>query len=112
MLYEVITGNDPGRDQYIDFEGGLNLQTVHERYPVSLKTSTDIYGTSNQSESLRFGQEFTDAPQVDLSQYLIELNISGINMSILQGHISYGSNKHLISGFSSRGLVASSYNFV
>ncbi len=100
-------GNDPGRDQYIDFEGGLNLRTVHERYPVSFATNIDIFGTSNQSESLRFGQEFTDAPQIDLSQYLIELNISGLNLSILQGHISYGSNKHLISGFSSRGLVAS-----
>ncbi|NIP30355.1 MAG: hypothetical protein GTO02_08610, partial [Candidatus Dadabacteria bacterium] len=71
-------GNDPGRDQYIDFEGGLNLRTVHERYPISFATNTDIFGTSNQSESLRFGQEFTDAPQIDLSQYLFELNISGL----------------------------------
>jgi hypothetical protein len=105
MFEDHSEGNDPGRNEYIDIEGGLNLQTVHERYPFSLSTSTDIFGTSNQSESLRFGQEFTNAPQIDLSQYLIELNISGLDISILQGHISYGSNKHLISGFSSRGLV-------
>lgn len=102
-------GNAPPRDEYVDVIGGAGLDTLIARGPFSLRSNLSIFGTSREEEALRFFQQQAqggNAPRIDLSQYLFDVNIGGINLSLLQGHVSFGSNRHLISGFASRGLVA------
>src|SRR5690606_26917328 len=44
------------------------------------------------------------APRIDLSSYLIEFGKGRFKVNL--GHISFGSNRHLINSFSSRGIRA------
>ena len=67
------------------------------------QTSFDFAGSTFQSEALRFGTLGNRAPDVDLSSYLIQLKLGRAKVDI--GHTSMGSSRHLISGFSSRGIT-------
>ena len=102
-------GNEPPREEFVDVNGGASLDTVTGRGPFHLRTNWAIFGTSREEEALRFSQQQSqggNAPRIDLSQYLLEGNIGGVNLLLRQGHISFGSNRHLIDGFASRGIVA------
>jgi hypothetical protein len=67
------------------------------------ESSFDFAGSTFQSEALRFGTLGTNAPLVDLSSYLVQLKLGRAKMAI--GHTSSGTSRHLISGFSSRGIT-------
>ena len=68
-----------------------------------LQSSADFAGSTFQPEALRFGTLGTKAPQIDLSSYLVQLKLGRTKFII--GHTSFGSSRHLISGFSSRGIT-------
>ncbi|HEX6187211.1 MAG TPA: hypothetical protein VFZ40_03955 [Pyrinomonadaceae bacterium] len=67
------------------------------------ETSFDFAGSTFHPEALRFGTLGTEAPQIDLSSYLVQLKLGRAKVAI--GHTSFGSSRHLISGFSSRGIT-------
>ena len=75
------------------------------RGPFNSQTQFDFVGASFQKEALRFGELGDRAPQVDLSSYLMQFQ-SG-KMKYQSGHYSYGTLRHLMSGFSSRGMMMS-----
>jgi hypothetical protein len=67
------------------------------------ETSFDFAGSTFGQEALRFSTLGEKAPQVDLSSYLVQLKLGRAKMAI--GHTSFGTSRHLISGFSSRGIT-------
>jgi hypothetical protein len=67
------------------------------------ETSFDFAGSTFQSEALRFGTLGTRAPQIDLSSYLAQFKLGRAKVAV--GHTSVGASRHLISGFSSRGIT-------
>ena len=66
------------------------------------ESSFDFAGSSFKPETLQFGALGREAPDVDLSSYLMNFQIGKAKFSL--GHTSFGNNRHLVSSFSSRGL--------
>lgn len=66
------------------------------------QSSFDFAGSSFQQEALRFGTLGNDAPNVDLASYLIQIQTGPVKFQV--GHFGYGSHRHLINSFSSRGV--------
>lgn len=98
--------NAPPREgRYQDLGGQFNLQTEHVRNGVAIKGHSSLIGTSYRPEALRFGQIGTDAPKIDLSSYVIEYQQGDVGLSV--GHVGFGNQPHLISGFNSRGTLVS-----
>jgi hypothetical protein len=69
------------------------------------QTRFDFVGHSFQQEALRFGELGDRAPKVDLSSYLMQFQTG--KMKYQSGHYSYGTLRHLMNGFCSRGLMMS-----
>ena len=93
----------PDRAEYQDFTVNTGFQTLHAGRSWSLKTQSNFVGVSNRLEALRYGERQNRAPKFDLSDYLVTVARGSASLSL--GHVSYGSNRHLVNGFSSRGLV-------
>ena len=68
----------------------------------SSQTSFDFAGSSFRQEALRFSTLGNEAPRVDLASYLVQMQIGKVKAQI--GHFGYGTQRHLINGFSSRGI--------
>lgn len=67
------------------------------------ETTVDFAGSTFQPDALRFGTLGNNAPQIDLSSYLVQLKFGRAKVAI--GHTSFGSSRHLINSFSSRGII-------
>ena len=67
------------------------------------QTQFDFAGSTFQPEALRFGTLGKEAPQIDLSSYLVQLQLGRAKIAI--GHTSFGSSRHLINSFFSRGIT-------
>jgi hypothetical protein len=67
------------------------------------QTSFDFAGSTFQAEALRFGTLGNNAPQVDLSSYLVQFKLGRARVNI--GSTSFGSSRQLINNFSSRGIT-------
>ncbi|MDQ6893879.1 MAG: hypothetical protein M3167_14500 [Acidobacteriota bacterium] len=80
----------------------LDLQGAFVRNGWTLAPRVNIIGASLQNEAIRFGQLGNAAPQVDLSQYAIGLTHGGFSLQI--GTVIYGTERHLLFGFLSRGV--------
>ncbi|HET8674509.1 MAG TPA: hypothetical protein VFO63_01880, partial [Blastocatellia bacterium] len=63
----------------------------------------DLVGSSFQQAALRFGQLGERAPQVDLSSYLMQFQAGKLRYQA--GHFSFGTSRHLMNSFSSRGMM-------
>ncbi len=94
--------NRPPRSTYADFNGQFDLSTEHVRRRLILRGRMNVLGFSNQQQALRFGTEGQQAPLVDLSSYLVEVEYSPVKFSL--GHVAEGTQRHLINSFSSRGM--------
>jgi hypothetical protein len=81
----------------------FSLRSEMARGPFASQASFDFAGSTFQPEALRFGSLGNEAPQIDLSSYLVQLQLGRAKVAI--GHTSFGSARHLINGFSSRGIV-------
>ncbi len=102
ILYHPDT-NRPDRLNFTDISIQGSLQTTLARGIWRSQNQFDFVGTSNQREALRFGESGLNAPQIDLSSYTSQLQISKARVTL--GHSSFGSNRYLINSFSSRGLA-------
>jgi hypothetical protein len=91
------------RANFFDFAGQGNFQLKVERAGWSWQNQFDFAGSSVQNEALRFGELGDRAPRVDLSSYMVQMQKG--KMKLAMGHVSFGSNRHLINNFSSRGLT-------
>ncbi|MCI0416211.1 hypothetical protein L0222_25840 [bacterium] len=94
--------NAPPRSTYQDFGMQSNFQSEFVRGDFTLTGQANVIGTSYENEALRFATEGKDAPLIDLSSYVISLQKGPAGISL--GHVSFGSNPHLINSFSSRGI--------
>lgn len=92
----------PDRINFTDLAFQASLQTSLARGKFSHENQFDFVGTSFQKEALRFGERSNDAPQIDLSSYLMQFQVKKIK--VVLGHHSYGTNRYFIDSFSSRGI--------
>jgi hypothetical protein len=90
------------RPTFNDLAGQAGLVTRHARDDLEIRTSWNIVGSSFGQEALRYAEEGSDAPKVDLSDYLVELRHGSQQLSL--GHVSFGNQPLLLSGLSNRGL--------
>ncbi|MCY7345646.1 MAG: hypothetical protein LH614_05430 [Pyrinomonadaceae bacterium] len=90
------------RAVFNDFDLTGSLKTEGKIGILTGESSFDFAGSTFKEKTLQFGALGEDAPDVDLSSYLMNLQIGKAKFSL--GHTSFGSNRHLVSGFSSRGL--------
>ena len=99
----------PERPTFTDLGMQASFGSEMTRGAFSLQSKFDIVGSSFQKEALRFGQLGIKAPQIDLASYLFQsklpTSLGGAVVSL--GQVSFGSQRHLINSFSSRGLTAS-----
>jgi hypothetical protein len=97
--------NRPTRINFLDLALQGSLQTNLVRGSFSAQNQFDFVGTTYQKEALRFGDLSEQAPQIDLSSYLVQAQVKKIKFVF--GHHSYGTNRFLIDNFSSRGINVS-----
>ncbi|MEW6127314.1 MAG: hypothetical protein AB1757_09760 [Acidobacteriota bacterium] len=93
----------PQRPTFADLTLQGSFKTEMARGIFNSQTQFDIAGSSFKQEALRFGTLGNDAPNIDLSSYLMQFQISKAKFFV--GHTGYGSNRHLINNFSSRGIT-------
>ncbi|HLA81978.1 MAG TPA: hypothetical protein VJP78_10250, partial [Thermoleophilia bacterium] len=104
---QVLEGHDPAenrppRPEFQDFSLNLGVQSEHVRNGWTVRTQSNFLGVTNRQEALRFGQRADAAPRFDLSDYL--MTVERGHALISAGNLSYGSHRHIISGFEGRGL--------
>lgn len=92
----------PERPQFTDTAGQASLNLTVTRAGWTLTNQADLVGTSRVNEAIRFGELGVKAPQIDLASYIIKLEKGRFNTQF--GHVSFGSSRHLINNFSSRGI--------
>ncbi|MEW6210660.1 MAG: hypothetical protein AB1631_20010 [Acidobacteriota bacterium] len=92
----------PERERFTDFtlQGSLRMETHGARFNSQMQF--DVAGSSYRREALRFAQEGELAPRIDLASYLVQFQVGKARFQA--GHIAFGTNRHLISSFSSRGV--------
>lgn len=93
----------PQRPTFTDLtlQGTIRTDVAHGLF--DSQTQFDLVGMSFQGRALRFGELGKGAPQVDLSSYLMQFQLGKAKVSV--GHVSFGTNRFLIDGFSSRGMT-------
>jgi hypothetical protein len=80
----------------------LDFQGVFARGGWTLEPKVNVVGVTVENEAIRFGQLGEEAPQVDLSAYSVGV-VRGVG-SFQLGSVAFGQHRHLLTGFSSRGL--------
>jgi hypothetical protein len=92
----------PPRSTFQDFTVTAALNTDHLRRQFNVRSQVNLVGASNEQQALRFGQEGPEAPQVDLSNYLLAVQQGPVLASL--GHVTVtGGNRHLLGSVASRG---------
>ena len=95
--------NKPERPKFLDTTLQASLKGEMKRDAFSSEMQFDLAGSSFRKEALRFGVLGNDAPRTDLANYLMQFNLG--RSRFISGHTSFGSNRHLINSFASRGLT-------
>lgn len=91
------------RATFIDGTMQFSLRSEMARGRFGAQTQFDFAGSTFQADALRFGTLGDRAPQIDLSSYLAQFQLGRVKVMI--GHTSFGSARHLINSFSSRGII-------
>ncbi len=94
----------PGPVTFQDLTLQAALRTTHTRGDLALRTSFNVVGTTRQEEALRFAEKDGNAPQIDLSSFLLELEKGPVKLVF--GHLAFGANRMLANDFSARGVSA------
>jgi hypothetical protein len=81
----------------------FSMRSEMARKGFGSQTQFDFAGSTFQQEVLRFGTLADKAPQIDLSSYLVQLQLG--RAKIVIGHTSVGTSRHLVNSFSSRGIT-------
>ncbi len=102
---QLASGRDglpePDRPTYQDFSLNGSLGTTHEHARFTLESSLTLVGSSRREEALRYGLRQAKAPRIDLSDYRLSLRSGGAALTV--GHTTFGTSRHLVSGFGARG---------
>ena len=98
----TFPGPQPGRATFIDLNMQASIKNEMTYGVFGTQATIDFAGSSFQQEALRFGTLGNAAPKVDLASYQIHVQMGKAKFDV--GHFSYGTQRQLISGFSSRGL--------
>lgn len=93
----------PERTTFTDYTLQGSLQTNLQRGTFGWQSQFDLVGSSYSPEALRYGVLGARAPRIDLSSYLMQFKLGAARLGA--GHLTHGSNKHLISDFASRGMT-------
>lgn len=81
----------------------MTIRSEHVRPSFTVKSEGQLTGVTFRNEALRFGEKQENAPLIDLSSYRVDLQRGSTVLSV--GHLGYGSLRHLVNGFSSRGVA-------
>ncbi|HMP64211.1 MAG TPA: hypothetical protein PKD11_01380 [Pyrinomonadaceae bacterium] len=92
----------PERNPSSEMDGQAGFDFKVTRRGWSLANKFDLVGVGARQNALRFGELQNEAPMIDLSSYLIEFGKDRFKVNL--GHVSFGSNRHVINSFSSRGV--------
>jgi hypothetical protein len=101
----IPAANRPERPTYTDVTLQGTLQTNMTRGLFQAQTNFDVMGTSFQGQALRFGTMGNAAPNIDLSNYLMQFQFNKATVAL--GGVSFGSNRFLMDSFASRGITLS-----
>ncbi|HVS03411.1 MAG TPA: hypothetical protein VMT16_11630 [Thermoanaerobaculia bacterium] len=101
LLDDHSGGADTG---FRDGTGQIDLRGGFQRPGLGFTGQLNVVGATAQEQALRFGQEADGAPKADLSSY--QLALTRGRGAFQLGHLSWGTSRHLIRGFSSRGVAA------
>jgi hypothetical protein len=93
----------PERATFQDVQLATGFQSSQIRAGWQIDSRMMAIGVSNRREALRFGERGDRAPRFDLSDYQLRVQRGPANLSL--GSVSLGSNRHLMSGFGSRGAM-------
>jgi hypothetical protein len=96
--------DQPGRETFQDVTTGAGFTSLHVRNGWSLGSQLNVVGVSQREKALRFSQEGTRAPHVDLSDYRVDVEKGIVRASL--GHVTWEGNRHLVGQFGSRGATA------
>ena len=96
--HEFLTGE--GDDGAGNLQIALGSTLGREAW--ELVADLNIVGVTREEEALRFGLEGDGAPPVDLASYNLRLTTEKGEFEL--GHMMYGESRHLVNGFSSRGV--------
>jgi hypothetical protein len=90
------------RATFNDFDFTGQIKTEAKAGLLTMASNFDFAGSSFKERTLQFGTLGREAPDIDLSSYLMNFELGRAKFSL--GHTSFGGNRHLVSSFSSRGL--------
>ncbi len=96
-------GSPPDRRTYQDLTLNFGFQGAASRPGWTLRGQANAVGVTREEQRLRFGERGADAPSVDLSDYLLDLDGGPVKASL--GHVTFGTSRHLINGQASRGAT-------
>jgi hypothetical protein len=91
------------RSNFNDLTGQAGLATRWRRTGWEIRSAWNLVGTNVQEQALRYGTRGDAAPNIDLTDYLVELERGGGQLAL--GHVSWGNQPLLLSGLSHRGLA-------
>ncbi|HEX5085096.1 MAG TPA: hypothetical protein VFY40_23920, partial [Blastocatellia bacterium] len=97
--------NRPERPTFSDMTMQASLKSEMTNNWFGNQMQFDLVGSSFQKEALRFSSLGDKAPNVDLSSYLMQFQLSKTKLQV--GHVTFGANRHLINSFGSRGATLS-----
>jgi hypothetical protein len=93
----------PPRPRFADATLQSSFRSDVSRGLFNSQAQFDLAGSSFQQEALQFGRLGNQARQIDMASYLMQFQVG--KAKFIAGHTSYGSNRHLINSFSSRGVT-------
>lgn len=93
----------PERATFADFTTQASLKSDATYGVFASQSSADFAGSSFRPEALRFGDLGSRAPKFDLASYLLQFQTGPVKYQV--GHFSFGTQRHLINSFSSRGIT-------
>ena len=93
----------PDRRTFQDFVLNAGLGSSSEKNGWVFTTQSNYMGVTRREEALRFAVRGRDAPMLDLASYAVGLRRSNTTLSM--GHVSFGTSRHLVNGFSTRGTT-------
>jgi hypothetical protein len=98
----TFPGPRPQRATFTEFNLQASLKQDLTYGVFGAQSTFEFAGSSFRGEALRFGTLGDAAPKVDLAGYQLRVQLGKVKFDV--GHFSYGTQRQLINGFSSRGL--------
>ena len=92
------------RERYHDAKATLGILATLVRRGWTSRNQINLLGVSNRQEALRFASEGEGAPQLDVADYLLDLEHARGRFSV--GHVQWDAHRYLVSQFATRGVAA------